>query len=472
MTVPSTRLCSPRFLIVFPAILLPAVLAAQVIFERTYGGAGNDYGHTVVRAGTGFLLSGYTYSFGSGAADAYLVRTDSLGETLWTRVYGSDADDWSFNAVTTADSGCVVVGHTTVSGGKDVSLLKTDADGDSSWARTYGGNSDDIGYAVAQCPDSGFIIVGTTFSFGAGQCDIYVVRTTAAGDTLWTRTFGGASEDQGNAVAPTTDSGFIICAWTRSFGAGAGDVYLIKTDARGDTLWTRRHGGAGNDYCHTIRQTPDGGYIMAGATFSYGAVQGDFYLIRTDASGDTVWTRTCGGAASDLGHAVDLAAGGGFIVAGVTKSVGAGGYDVWLVRTDSLGDTLRTRTFGGGGEERAFSVIATDDGGFAFGGATSSSGAGGADAWLVKTDSAGRGAVTEPGAPAARAPGFTTIARGALHIPWSPSSIGCLLFDASGRPILRLRPGPNDIHHLAAGAYLVRLSDDGRARTSKLLILP
>jgi hypothetical protein len=454
MTMPGTRLVSPKSPLVFVSVLLPAVIAAQVTFERTYGGAGNDYGHTVVRVGTGFLLSGYTYSFGAGAADAYLVRTDSLGETLWTRVYGSDADDWSFNAAATADSGCVLVGYSAISGGKDVSLLKTGANGDSSWARTYGGSSDDIGYAVAQCPDSGFIIVGTTFSFGAGQCDVYVVRTTAAGDTLWTRTFGGASEDQGSAVAPTTDSGFIICAWTRSFGAGAGDVYVIKIDAGGDTLWTRRHGGAGNDVCHTIQQTPDGGYIMAGATFSYGAVQGDFYLIRTDARGDTLWTRRYGTAAADLGHAVDLAAGGGFIVAGVTKSFGAGGYDAWLVRTDSLGDTLWTRTFGGGGEERAFSAMATADGGFAFGGWTGSSGAGAADAWLVKTDSAGRGAVAEPGDHPSRAGFVRTVLRAGEPI----SAMG-RLFDAAGR-VVTTRP--------AAGVYYVVEHDKVPAKVAKV----
>jgi hypothetical protein len=438
---------------------LPAVLAAQVTFERTYGGAGEDYGHTVVPAGTGYLLSGYTYSFGSGAADAYLVRTDSLGETLWTRVYGSDADDWSFRAIPTADSGCAVVGHSVIAGSKDVSLLKTAANGDSLWARTYGGGADDIGYAVAQCPDSGFIVVGTTCSFGAGQGDVYLVRTTALGDTLWTRTYGGASEEQGNAVVPTADSGFIVCAWTRSFGAGAGDVYLVKTDACGDTLWTRRYGGTGNDYCHAIRPTLDGGYVMAGVTFSYGAAQGDFYLIRTDANGDTLWTRTYGTAAAYLGHTVDLTADGGFALTGVTRSFGAGAYDAWLIRTDSLGDTLWTRTFGGVGEERAFSVMATADGGFALGGWTASSGAGGADAWLVKTDSAGRAAIAEPTEP----PVLTTTRTRPAILPAAVAGTSGppVLFDVSGRRLGKTT---------RAGVYFVRLSGASR-RVARVIVV-
>ncbi len=406
------------------ALLLPAVLAAQATFERTFGGPADDFGHTVVLTGTGFVLSGYSYARDSGAAEAYLVRTDSRGETLWTRMYGSDADDWSFKAIATADGGCAVVGYSINSGRADVSLLKTDADGDSSWWRTYGGSSDDMGYAVDQCPDSGYILVGGTFSFGAGRPNIYVIRTNADGETLWTRTFGGASEEYGFSVAATADSGFIICGWTRSFGAGAGDIYLIKTDARGETLWTRTYGGAGNDYGHTVKQTRDGGYVVAGSTFSYGAGESDFYLFRTDARGDTVWTRTCGGAASDLGHAVDLAADGGFIVAGQTRSFGVGNYDAWLVRTDSGGDTLWTRTFGGDQDERAFSVAATADGGFAFGGWTGSAGAGGADAWLVKTDPAGRIAIAEPGAVPARVVSGPTVVRG--------TGAG-LLYDVLGR---------------------------------------
>ncbi|MFO7649872.1 MAG: hypothetical protein R6X13_00825 [bacterium] len=431
---------APRFALL--ALFLPAVLAAQVSFTRTYGGAADDFGHTAVATGDGYLLAGYTYSYGSGAGDAHLVRTDATGETLWTRVFGSDADDLSFRAVATADGGCAVVGFAIRSGRADVTLLKTDARGDSSWCRTYGGNSDDLGYAVDQCPDSGFIIAGATFSYGSGRPNIYAIRTDAQGDTLWTRTYGGSSEEYAFSVAATADSGFIVCGWTKSFGAGAGDIYLIKLDDAGDTLWTRMYGGAGNDYGHAIRQTPDGGYIVAGSTFSYGAGESDFWLVRTDARGDTLWTRTYGGATSDLGHSVDLAADGGFALAGQTNSFGAGSYDAWLVRTDARGDTLWTRAFGGDAEERAYSVAATVDGGFTLGGWTRSSGAGGADAWLVKTDSLGRVGIAEPQPPQTRAIGRARARCASPAVGTLPGRPGAVVFDAVGRRVTgRLSPG-------------------------------
>jgi len=140
-----------------------------------------------------------------------------------------------------------------------------------SWWRTYGGTSGDGGYSVQQTSDGGYIIAGLTASFGAGGGDVYLIKTSASGDTLWTRTYGGTSYDYGNSVQQTSDGGYIITGTTASFGAGSEDVYLIKTNASGDTLWTRAHGGTSPDWGHSVRQTSDGGYIVAGTTASFGA---------------------------------------------------------------------------------------------------------------------------------------------------------------------------------------------------------
>jgi hypothetical protein len=455
------------------SVFLPAVLAAQVTFERTFGGPADDFGQSALACPGGYLLCGWTYSFGSGDADQYLVRTDERGDTIWTRTFGvQSVEENGLKVKATFDGGFVAAGYSVRSGRANMTLTKVDARGDSLWTREYGGSLDDMAYAVDQAPDSGFIIGGGTYSFGSGRPNVYVVRTDAQGDTLWTRTYGGADEDYAFSVAATRDSGFIVCGWTRSYGAGMADIYLIKTDARGDTEWTRTYGGAEDEYGHTVRQTADGGYIVAGSTLSFGAGLADFYLVRVDPSGDTLWTRAYGGDSADLGHSVDLTEDGGFIMAGQTSSFGAGSWDAWLVRTDSLGETLWTRTVGDTGDDRCYSVQETADRGYIVAGSTGSSGAGGFDAWLVKTDSFGRVAVAEPGVPAVRAPGIATIARGVLHIPWSPSSIDRSLFDALGRKVLLLRPGPNDVSHLAAGAYLVRLTSGGRSCTSRLIVQP
>jgi hypothetical protein len=131
-----------------------------------------------------------------------------------------------------------------------------------------------------------------------------------------------------------------VAGETNSFGAGGSDVFLIKTDSLGDTLWTRTYGGSGSDYASSVRQTADGGYVLAGITNSFGAGGVDFYLVKTDSLGDALWTRTCGGDNHDIAYSVWQTTDGGYIVAGWTMSFGASNHpDVMVARFDSMGNT-------------------------------------------------------------------------------------------------------------------------------------
>jgi hypothetical protein len=293
----------------------------------------------------------------------------------WTRTYGGTDWEKALSAQQTSDGGYIIAGATKSfgAGGWDVYLIETDASGDTLWTRTYGGTDHDGSYSVQQTSDDGYIIAGITGSFGAVEGDVYLIKTDASGDTLWTRTYGGTDYEIGLSVQQTSDGGYIIVGNTDSFGAGGLDVYLIKTDASSDTLWTRTYGGPGDDLGVSVQQTSDGGYIIAGSTFSFGAGESDFYLVKTDASGETLWTKTYGGTAHDAAFSVQQTSDDGYIIVGQTFSFGAGFLqqdDVYLIKTDANGDTLWTRTYGGIGSDSGASVQQISDGGYIIAGRT------------------------------------------------------------------------------------------------------
>ena len=232
--------------------------------------------------------------------------------------------------------------------------------------KTFGGLNweADYGTSVQQTADGGYIIAGYTESFGSGLKDVYLTRTDSEGDILWTKAYGGSGDDYGNSVQQTADGGFIIAGYTMSFGAGLNDVYLIRTDANGDLLWSKTIGGSDEDYGYNVVQTSDGGFIITGETWSFGAGGSDAYLVRTDSSGSVLWTKTFGGSNDDFGNSIQRTADGGYIITGQTSSFGAGGYDVYLIKTNSTGDTLWTKALGESGLEIGNSIRQTTDDGY------------------------------------------------------------------------------------------------------------
>ncbi len=391
---------------VIPVLLVLFLLSfgqAQQTWTRIYGGVQDDWGSSVQQTSDGgYIVAGVTLSFGAGGADVYLIKTNASGDTQWTRTYGGTDDDEGWSVQQTSDGGYIVAGWTYSFGAgnySDVYLIKTNASGDTQWTRAFGGDSLDWGSSVRQTSDGGYIVAGYTRSFGAGGDDFYLIKTNASGDTQWTRTFGGTGDDVGESVQQTSDSGYIVAGTTTSFGAGFTDVYLTKTNASGDTQWTRTYGGTSWDYGLSVQQTSDGGYIVAGFTSSFGAGWDDVYLIKTNASGDTQWTRTYGGTGGDYDQSVQQTSDSGYIVAGWTESFGAGLDDVYLIKTNASGDTQWTRTYGGTNYDVGYSAQQTSDGGYVIAGSTESFGAGHADVYLIKTDAGGNTGVEEPTTP-------------------------------------------------------------------------
>ena len=251
-----------------------------------------------------------------------------------------------------------------------VLLALTIAHGQATFQKTYGGTSSEFGNAVQQTNDNGFIAVGSTRSFGAGSSDVFLIKTDANGDTMWTKTFGGTNKDWGSSVQQTNDGGYIIGGKTGSFGAGSGDIYLIKTDSSGNTLWTKIFGTSEQEFCGSVIQTTDGGYCIAGSTGNVVGGNSDVYLIKTDTNGDSIWTKKFGGNNNDFAYSLQQTIDGGYIISGTTYNSNSQYDDVYLIKTNNAGVASWTKTFDESGHVNGNSVSQTGDSGYVIGGTT------------------------------------------------------------------------------------------------------
>ena len=303
------------------------------LWSRTFGGSNDDICHVVLQTSDdGYILGGYTSSFGAGREDFWLLKTDANGDSLWSRTFGGSDREWCTCFQQTSDSGYILVGITGSIYSHDIWLVKTNANGDSLWSRAFGGDYDDRCFSVQQTLDSGYVLAGWTESFGVGGYDFWLIKTDVNGDSLWSRTFGGNANDLCLSVQQTSDGGYILAGDTRSFGVGYTDFWLVKTDANGDSLWSQTYGGHNVDACLSLQRTSDGGFILAGHSYSFWEGSPDFMLVKTRADGMQLWSYTFGGDTTDICNCVQQTSDGGYILAGETWSFGAGRSDCWLVK--------------------------------------------------------------------------------------------------------------------------------------------
>jgi hypothetical protein len=377
----------------YPRLYPSHNLLSSTSFAKTYGGTDSDWAFSVQQTSDGgYIVAGLTSSFGAGSWDIFLIKTDANGNIRWAKTYGGTGWDEAYSVQQTSDGGYIVAGWTDSfgAGWEDIFLIKTDANGNVQWAKTYGGTNTDYAFSVQQTSDGGYIVAGYTASFGAGSWDIFLIKTDANCNLQWAKTYGGTYSDFAFSVQQTSDGGYIVAGYTASFGAGYGDFFLIKTDANGNVIWAQTYGGtSGDDVALSVQQTSDGGYIVAGWTDSFGAGNSDAFLVKTDANGNIRWAKTYGGTYWDEASSVQQTSDGGYIVAGYTASFGAGGTDAFLIKTDASGNVQWAKTYGGTYGEGARFIHQTSDGGYIVAGDTRSFGAGESDIFLIKTDANG-----------------------------------------------------------------------------------
>jgi uncharacterized delta-60 repeat protein/uncharacterized repeat protein (TIGR02543 family) len=209
------------------------------------------------------------------------------------------------------------------------------------WAKSYGGTNQDQAYSIQQTSDGGYIVAGRTSSFGAGYDNFWVLKLDSDGAVSWQKRYGGAGNDYATSIQQTSDGGYIVAGFTASFGASGDDFFVLKLNSDGTVAWQKRYGGTADDVANSIFQTSDGGYIVAGETMSFGAGYYDFWVLKLNSDGTVLWQKTYGGASLDHPYSIQQTGDGGYIVAGETRSFGAGNfYDFWVLKLNGDGTIL------------------------------------------------------------------------------------------------------------------------------------
>ena len=403
-------------------LLIIGISFAQpsIEWQKSLGGSDDDWGYFIAQTNdSGYLVVGYSYSNDGDVhghhsdtlwTDYWIVRLDSSGDTLWTKSLGGLYLDWGTCGEQTNDGGYIIAGHSrTYRHGSpynsDYWLVKLDSSGDTVWTRNFGGWKGDYCFSVQQTFDGGYILAGFSYSDSGdvrdhhgdtSHCDIWLVKLDSTGDTVWTKSLGGTLNEKAYSIQQTADSGYIVAGLAYSNNGDVSghhgdslhcDVWVVKLDAEGDIEWQKSLGGSGTDAAYSIKQTFDGGYIVAGYSYSndgdvgknYGSA--DFWIVKLDSSGDTVWTGNFGGSRKDVAHSVWQTLDSGYIVAGYSFSndsdvtghhSGPPGSlnspDVWVIKLSSSGTLEWQKSLGGSKSEDAWCVQQTFDSGYVIAG--------------------------------------------------------------------------------------------------------
>lgn len=359
-------------------------------FQKTYGDSMiSESGQGILQTDDGgFLIAGTRYNSGNQNDLLFLIRTDAGGDTLWSKLIRELQMTYSGSQVIqTADQGYAVTG---IKGGGNSFvpyLLKLDSSGNLLWNKSYLWFASEHINSLVQTPDSGFLLAGYFFDGTVSQ--IYFIRTNATGDTLWTRSF---KEDFFNAsvysVKLTHDHGFVAAGSIQNTSTQDVDALLFKTDSLGNFQWAKGFGDMDYDYAQQVEITNDSGFAMAAVTYSSGAGLADFYLVKTDSLGDLRWAKSYGGISDDRSECIHQFPDGGFLISGESSSFSAGHFEVYVIRTDSTGDTLWTKAINGFDNNEGYGLTLTSDLGFAICGDWVNA-FGNNDVYLIKADSSG-----------------------------------------------------------------------------------
>lgn len=379
------------------ALLLCAsalTLDAQITFQRTYGGMSSfDYSLSSVPVSTGGYVSAGTSDTGViGGLDYMLLRTDDFGVEQWRRYYGTADWEIATGIIETNDGGFAICGGWNGLGTDSATLMKTDANGNVQWQQVF---LVQPGRALCQdlveLSDGSIIVVG--FCGTNAALDGFATKFSSNGTVLWQKTYGGTAGDELLAIAEVSGTGFVLAGKTDSYGNGMSDFWVVRIDPSGDTLWTRTIGTNLDEEGYDVVTTQDGGYAVYG---NENFITGDAMLVKLNAAGAPQWTQLFDGGAgrTDLGHSLVETWDGGFALAG-RKENPINYNHVWLIRTDASGTFMWDRIFPRDLFSNGEDLVQTADLGFLITGYTGNQSGDPGNLYLIKTESSGYVGVNE-----------------------------------------------------------------------------
>ena len=485
--------------------------ASSLSWQKPLGGSGSDESYTIGSTSDGgVVVAGLTLSNNGdvsvnyGSFDMWVVKLQANGTIEWQKSLGGSSDDVANSIQQTNDGGYIVAGYTFSNNGdvsgnhgsSDCWIVKLNANGSLAWQKTFGGTGNDYAKSITQTNDNGFVIAAYSASNDGnvtgnhGNTDYWILKLDAAGTLQWQKSLGGTAQDVATGIQQT-DDGYVVAGWSNSnngdiTGAhGDMDYWIVKLDLNGNLVWQKSLGGSSNDQVFSITKNNEEEYIVAGLSASNdGDVtenhDSDFWIVKLSASGNIIWQKTLGGSGVDRASDI-IPVNGGYVVAGWTEasngdvSENQGGWDYWITKIDFSGNLIWQKTLGGSGNDQAYSIQPSLDGGYFVSGVTFSNDGdvignhGQADYWVVKLD-------TDPSLAISEHQNIIDIkiypnpTIDFLQISSKERIEAVTLFDLSGKKIADNTENEISLAAFPKGIYTVKItSENGKIETRKII---
>jgi hypothetical protein len=330
------------------------VLPANVLWEKTYGGTGDDRAFYAVPAGDGYLVVGSSTSIVANTTVGWALKLDRGGNAVWNKTFLEGFGTELRYAVNLTDGFLLVGNQFLASADVNGYVARIDNQGNLLWSTLVGGEKTDKLFSGIATPD-GFVVFGSTSSYGNESSAVWVVKLDSSGNILWNKTYGQAVDGALRAGVLAQDGGYVMAGYTDANGDGNYDFYLLKILADGSLVWNKTYGGVQSEKAYSMTKAADG-YVLVGEIESQ-TTSTDAWVLKVDANGNTIWNKTVGGKEADSPAYITPAKDGGYLVAGFTFSFGEGQRDFWLFKISDKGQVQFSCTQGDKGFQEAYGVI-------------------------------------------------------------------------------------------------------------------